>query len=223
MLVLPMKTMTDIPATVSRPVALWQSWRSRFARGARLLLFTSALSFSALGCGYNEVIERDEDVKAAWSEVQNQYKRRADLVPNLVNTVKASATFEKETLQQVVEARSKVASLQVDSATIDDPAKLKQFEQAQGQLSGALSRLMVVVERYPDLKATAGYRDLQSQLEGTENRIAVARRRYIESVSAYNKTVQVFPTSIGARARGKAVRPTFEGDPGTEKPPEVKF
>lgn len=176
-----------------------------------------------MGCGYNEVIERDEDVKAAWAEVENQYKRRADLVPNLVSTVKGSADFEKSTLQGVVEARAKVGSMQVDQSIIDDPSRLKQFEQAQGQLTGALSRLLVVSERYPELRATDSFRDLQAQLEGTENRITVARRRFIESVAAYNKTVQLFPSSIGAGMRGKTVRPTFEGTPGQEHAPEVKF
>ena len=184
-----------------------------------VLVVTPAVS----GCGYNEVIDRDEEVKSTWAEVQNQYKRRSDLVPNLVNVVKANANFEKETLQSVVEARSKATSIQVDSSVVDDPAKLKQFEQAQQQLSGALSRLMVVVEKYPDLKASEAFRDLQSQLEGTENRITVARKRYIDSVAEYNKTVQRFPSSIGASLRGKSVRPTFEAAPEMEKPPEVKF
>jgi len=184
-----------------------------------VLVVTPAVS----GCGYNEVIDRDEEVKSTWAEVQNQYKRRSDLVPNLVNVVKANANFEKETLQSVVEARSKATSIQVDSSVVDDPAKLKQFEQAQQQLSGALSRLMVVVEKYPELKASEGYRDLQSQIEGTENRITVARKRYIDSVAEYNKTVQRFPSSIGASLRGKSVRPTFEAAPEMEKPPEVKF
>lgn len=193
-----------------------------FRRFLAALLLVSVAA-SAAGCGYNEVIDRDEDVKATWAEVQNQYKRRSDLVPNLVQTVKASAAFETDTLQKVVEARSKVAEMKVDTSTIDDPAKLKQFEQAQSQLSGALSRLMVVVEKYPDLKSTEGFRDLQSQLEGTENRITVARNRFIGSVAEYNKTVLKFPSSIGASMRGKAVRPTFEGEAGGEKPPEVKF
>ena len=184
-----------------------------------MLTFAPALS----GCGYNQVIERDEEVKASWAEVQNQYKRRADLVPNLVNVVKGSANFEKETLENVIEARSKVASVKVDSSVIDDPAKLKQFDEAQQKLTGALSRLMVVVERYPDLKASESFRDLQSQIEGTENRVTVARKRYIDSVAEYNKTVQRFPTSIGASLRGKSVRPTFEAAPELEKPPEVKF
>src|ERR1044071_5091593 len=144
---------------------------------ARWLAGLATLLWLSSGCGYNEVIERDEEVKAAWAEVENQYKRRADLVPNLVNVVKGNANFEKSTLESVVEARSKVAGVKVDQSVIDDPAKLKQFEEAQQQLSGALSRLMVVVERYPELKATESYRDLQAQLEGTENRITVARKR----------------------------------------------
>jgi LemA protein len=187
------------------------------------LLGLTLLAVPLAGCGYNEVIERDEDVKAAWAEVENQYKRRADLVPNLVNVVKGNASFEKSTLESVVEARSKVAGMKVDASVIEDPAKLKQFEEAQQNLSGALSRLMVVVERYPELKATESYRDLQAQLEGTENRITVARKRFIESVADYNKTVQVFPSSIGASMRGKSVRPTFSAPAGLEKPPEVKF
>lgn len=176
------------------------------------------------GCGYNEVITQDENVKAAWAEVQNQYQRRADLVPNLVKTVKGAANFEKETLQNVVEARAKVGQMNVDASTIDDPAKLKAFSEAQGQLGSALSRLMVVAERYPELKATEAFRDLQAQLEGTENRIAVARGRYIEAVSAYNKVVLHFPSSIGAGMRGKTERPTFEATAkNADKPPEVEF
>lgn len=174
-------------------------------------------------CGYNEVIDRDEDVKAAWSEVQNQYKRRADLVPSLVSVVKGSANFERDTLQKLVEARASVGQIKVDAATIDDPEKFKAFEAAQAKLSGALSRLLVVSEAYPDLKASAQFRDLQAQLEGTENRIAVARRRYIESVAAYNKTVLYFPSSIGASMRGKKERPAFEGNPADEKPPEINL
>ena len=190
-----------------------------------VLLFSLSIPVmgSTLGCGYNEVIDQDEQVKAAWAEVQNQYKRRSDLVPNLVNVVKASGKYEQETLQKVVEARSQVAGIKVDSSVVDDPEKLKQFEAAQNQLSGALSRLLVVSERYPELKATDSFRDLQSQLEGTENRIAVARKRYIESVSEYNKVVQRFPTSIGASMRNKSVRPTFEAAPGAENAPTVSF
>lgn len=187
---------------------------------AVLLWFVPAMT----GCGYNDVIDRDEGVKASWAEVENQYQRRADLVPNLVSVVQGAANFEKSTLQNVVEARAKVGSMQVDSSTIDDPEKLKKFEQAQGQLSGALSRLLVVSEQYPELKATAAFRDLQVQLEGTENRIAVARRRFIEAVAEYNMTVLRFPSSIGASMRGKKERPTFTATvPGADTAPEVKF
>jgi len=189
---------------------------------ARLLLL-ACFALLAVGCGYNEVIDRDEDVKASWSEVQNQYKRRADLVPNLVNVVKGSANFEKETLESVIQARASVGKLSIDASTIDDPAKFAQFEAAQQKLSGALGRLLAVSEAYPDLKASAQFRDLQAQLEGTENRIAVARKRYIESVSEYNKSVLRFPTSLGASLRGKKERPNFTGNPADETPPEVKL
>jgi LemA protein len=176
------------------------------------------------GCGYNEVITQDESVKASWAEVQNQYQRRADLVPNLVNTVKGSASFEKETLESVVSARSRVGQLSVNASTIDDPQKFKEFQEAQGQLGSALSRLMVVVEKYPDIKSTAAFQDLQAQLEGTENRIAVARKRYIESVAEYNKVVLHFPSSMGAGMRGKKERPTFEATTANaDRAPEVKF
>ena len=174
------------------------------------------------GCGYNEVIDQDENVKAAWSEVQNQYKRRADLIPNLVKVVKGAADFESGTLQKVVEARASVGKMQVDSSIIDDPQKLKAFEQAQGQLGGALSRLLVVAERYPELKANQNYRDLQAQIEGTENRITVARKRYIDTVAEYNKVVLRFPSSIGASMRGKKERPSFSVDQsGIDQPPEL--
>src|SRR3954469_10139564 len=186
-------------------------------------LFAVLFALASFGCGYNEIIDRDEQVKASWAEVQNQYKRRADLVPNLVSTVKAAGQFEQDTLTKVIEARSKVAGLKVDSSTIDDPEKLKKFEAAQNELSGSLSRLLVVSEQYPALKATDAYRDLQSQLEGTENRITVARKRFIEDVAEYNAVVQKFPTSIGASMRGRAVRPTFEAAPGAENAPQVKF
>lgn len=193
---------------------------------ARRFLLPAALfvALNVAGCGYNSVIDRDEDVKAAWGEVQNQYQRRADLVPNLVNTVKGAANFEQETLKQVVEARSKVGQVQIDAASSADPGKFKQFEKAQGELSSALSRLLVVAERYPELKATEAFRDLQVQLEGTENRITVARKRFIENVAEYNKEVLRFPTSIGASMRGKAERPSFEATtPGADKAPEVSF
>jgi LemA protein len=215
---------------MSRSGGFWMRWVSRArALGSRISLFgATALLGTALlgasGCGYNEVIERDEAVKSAWAETENQYQRRADLVPNLVRTVQGAANFEKDTLSAVVEARAKVGSVQVGPETVDNPEQLKRFEQAQGQLSSALSRLLVVAEQYPDLKATAAFRDLQVQLEGTENRIAVARRRYIESVADYNQTVLKFPTSIGASMRGKSERSTFAATtPGADKAPEVKF
>lgn len=181
------------------------------------------LAVATSACGFNEVIERDQDVVASWAEVENQYKRRADLVPNLVNVVKGVSEFEKSTLQAVVEARAKVGSMQVDASTIEDPAKLREFEQAQNQLGGALSRLLVVAEQYPVLKATESYRDLQAQLEGTENRITVARGRFITAVAEYNKVVLRFPSMIGAKLRSKDVRPTFTGNPANEAPPEVKL
>jgi LemA protein len=198
-----------------------KAWR--FFRLFSALALVVGLAAPLSGCGYNDVITLDEGVKANWAEVENQYKRRADLVPNLVSVVKGAGNFEQETLTKVVEARSKVAGLKVDASTIDDPEKLKKFEAAQGELSGSLSRLLVVAEQYPNLKATDAYRDLQSQLEGTENRIAVARKRYIEAVAEYNGLVQRFPTSIGASMRGRSVRPTFQAAPGSDKVPEVKF
>lgn len=183
------------------------------------------LSLAVLpGCGYNKVIDLDEDVKASWSEVENQYQRRAELVPNLVSTVKGSAAFEQKTLQQVVKARQVASGVQADASILDDPAKFKAFEQAQQKLSGALSRLMMVVERYPDLKASAQFRDLQHQIEGIENRVATARNRYIKTVAAYNKVVLRFPTSIGASMRKKTVRPVFKSQiKGSERAPKVSF
>ena len=192
-------------------------------RSFRMLTLCALLGGLTPGCGFNTVVESDEDVKSAWAEVQNQYKRRADLVPQLVSTVSGSANFEKTTLTQVVEARSKLNNIKVDQDTINNPEKLRAFEQAQAQMGGALSRLMVVMERYPDLKASAQFRDLQAQLEGTENRITVARQRFIGATAAYNKVVQVFPTMIGAWMRGRQVRPTFEGPQGSENAPEIKF
>ncbi|MCH2110992.1 MAG: LemA family protein [Polyangiaceae bacterium] len=191
---------------------------------ATFILCLTIFPLVATGCGYNEVITQDENVKAAWAEVENQYQRRADLVPNLVKTVKAAGNFEKETLQGVVDARAKVGQMKIDSSIIDDPKRLQAFQANQGALSSALSRLMVVAERYPQLQATAGYRDLQAQLEGTENRIAVARKRYIAAVSDYNKVVLHFPTSIGASMRDKKTRETFEATTkNAAEAPEVQF
>ncbi|MEB2346301.1 MAG: LemA family protein [Deltaproteobacteria bacterium] len=185
---------------------------------------TTILGLLAPGCGYNRIQGADEQVKAAWAEVGNQYQRRADLVQNLVNTVKGSADFERGTLEAVVNARAKATSIQATPELVNDPAAFQRFEAAQGELSSALSRLLVTVERYPDLKASASFRDLQAQLEGTENRIAVARNRYIEAVAEYNKLVRFFPTNLTARfLLGAEVRPSFEARPGAETPPEVKF
>lgn len=189
----------------------------------RTVLALIAVGYALMACGYNDVVSQDEDVKAHWAEVQNQYKRRADLIPGLVKVVQGAANFEKDTLQKVIEARSSVASMKIDSSVVDDPQKLAAFEAAQNRLSGSLSRLLVVSEKYPDLKATAAFRDLQAQLEGTENRITVARGRYIEAVADYNKTVLQFPSSIGSSMRGKRERPTFSGDAANESVPEVKL
>ncbi|MGE8450100.1 MAG: LemA family protein, partial [Pseudomonadales bacterium] len=151
------------------------------------------LAVSLSGCGYNTIQLQDEQVKAGWSEVVNQYQRRADLVPNLVNTVKGYASHEREVLTQVTEARARVGSIQATPALLNDPQAFAQFQAAQQQLSGSLSRLLAVSENYPQLKADAGFRDLQAQLEGTENRISIARNRYIQAVQAYNVTVRAFP------------------------------
>jgi LemA protein len=183
-----------------------------------------ALALLASGCGYNTLQAEDESVKAAWSEVENQYQRRADLVPNLVNVVKGEASFERETLEAVVNARAKATSLQATPELVNDPAAFQKFEEAQGALSGALSRLLVTVERYPELKANQAFRDLQVQLEGTENRIAVARKRYVEAVQQYNVAVRSFPTNLTAKyLLGLEVRPTFEARAGADQAPEVKF
>lgn len=161
------------------------------------------------GCGYNQLQQQDEQVKSAWSEVVNQYQRRADLVPNLVNVVKGAAAAEKDILESVIEARSKATSIQATPELINDPQAFQQWQAAQGSLGSALSRLMVVVERYPDLKSISQFQDLSAQLEGTENRIAVARTRYIDAVQGYNVTVRSFPTNLTAMIFGHDVKATF--------------
>jgi LemA protein len=181
------------------------------------------LTLTASGCGYNTLQSLDEEVKGAWGEVQNQYQRRADLVPNLVATVKGAAQFEQDTLTQVIQARSNATATKIDAASLNNPEAFKKFEQAQSQLSSALSRLLVVVERYPELKANQNFQNLQAQLEGTENRIAVARKRYVERVAQYNTTVRSFPTNLTAKFLGLEVRPSFTADEGAQKPPQVKF
>jgi LemA protein len=164
------------------------------------------------GCGYNEFQARDEAVKAAWGEVVNQYQRRADLVPNLVNTVKGYASHEKDTLEAVTRARAAATSVQISPETLNDPQAFQRFQQAQGELTSALSRLLAVSENYPQLKADNLFRDLQSQLEGTENRITVARQRYIKSVQDYNVLVRSFPTNLTATIFHYPVRPSFSVD-----------
>ena len=188
-----------------------------------ILTVTSALSLS--GCGYNTFQTTDEQIKASWSEVVNQYQRRADLIPNLVNTVKGEAKFEQDTLTKVIEARSKATSIQATPELINDPAAFQKFQQAQGELTGALSRLMAVSENYPNLRANQGFRDLQAQLEGTENRITVARNRYIKSVQDYNVTVRSFPSNLTAMVFGYKDKPNFavENEKEISRPPSVSF
>jgi LemA protein len=177
------------------------------------------------GCGYNDFQRLDEQTKSAWSEVLNQYQRRADLVPNLVNTVKGEASFEQDTLSKVVEARAKATSMQVTPETINNPEAFAKFQQAQGELSSALSRLMVVVERYPDLKANQSFRELRVQLEGTENRITVARNRYIQAVQQYNVLARSFPTNLTAMVFNYDPKPTFtvQNEAQISTPPQVDF
>jgi len=180
----------------------------------------------APGCGYNDLQGLDEDIKAAWSEVLNQYQRRADLIPNLVNVVKGYAAHERQTLEAVTQARSQVAGIKATPELLKDPAAFQKFQAVQGELSSALARLMVVVEKYPDLKANENFRDLQSQLEGTENRITVARKRYIDKVAEFNKMVRFFPTNLTAKYLLKMdMKPNFTvaDEKAVSKPPDVKF
>lgn len=189
----------------------------------KVLLLVGALSLS--GCGYNQFQTLDEETKANWSEVLNQYQRRADLVPNLVSTVKGYASHEEKVLTEVTEARAKVGSMQVTPAVLNDPEAFAKFQAAQGQLTSALSRLMVVSENYPALKADASFRDLQAQLEGTENRVTVARNRYIESVKQYNIAVRSFPNNLTASMFGYQPKPSFsvENEKAISTAPKVDF
>ncbi|WP_370261729.1 LemA family protein [Limnobacter sp.] len=177
------------------------------------------------GCGYNTFQSGDEQIKASWAEVLNQYQRRADLIPNLVNVVKAEANFEQETLTQVVEARAKATSIQATPELINNPEAFSQFQQAQGELGRVLSRLLMVSENYPTLKANQAFRDLQAQLEGTENRITVARNRYIQAVQNYNVAVRSFPSNLTAMVMGYEVKPTFtvDNEAAISRPPVVDF
>jgi len=188
-------------------------------------MLVALLAVSLTGCGYNTIQLQDEQVKAGWSEVVNQYQRRADLVPNLVNTVKGYASHEREVLTQVTEARARVGSIQATPALLNDPQAFAQFQAAQQQLSGSLSRLLAVSENYPQLKADAGFRDLQAQLEGTENRIAIARNRYIQAVQTYNVTVRAFPSNLTAMVFSYKVKPNFSvaDEASIAKPPQVGF
>ncbi|MBL8323378.1 MAG: LemA family protein [Rubrivivax sp.] len=202
------------------PAALSSVWR-------RLAALALALAAAALagGCGYNDFQRLDEQVKASWSEVLNQYQRRADLIPNIVNTVKGEANFEQETLTRVIEARSKATAIQATPELINNPEAFGRFQAAQGELSGALSRLLVTVEQYPNLKANQGFQDLRVQLEGTENRITVARNRYIKAVADYNVLARQFPTNLTAMLFSYAVKPSFtvQNEAQISAPPTVDF
>jgi LemA protein len=193
-------------------------------RAWRVALLSAAMLMIS-GCGYNKLQQQDESVKAAWSEVVNQYQRRADLIPNLVNTVKGFAAQEQKVLIGVTEARAHATSVQVGPGVLNDPGQFQKYQAAQGELTQALSRLMVVVERYPELKSDQNFRDLQSQLEGTENRITVARNRYIEAVQSYNVTVRSFPVNLTAKMFDFQVKPNFTvaNEAQIATPPTVNF
>ena len=206
------------------PVVPSRLGRSPLARlRAAGLALLAALSLS--GCGYNNFQSLDETVKASWAEVLNQYQRRADLVPNIVATVKGEANFEQETLTRVIEARSKATSIQATPELVNDPEAFDRFQKAQGELTGALSRLMVVAEQYPQLKANKAFQDLRVTLEGTENRITVARNRYIKTVTDYNVLTRSFPTNLTAMVFGYKVKPTFtvQNEAQISVPPTVDF
>lgn len=198
---------------------------TQYRNGLRLTVF-ALFALLLTGCGINNIPTYDEQVKSAWSQVENQYQRRADLVPNLVETVKGFATQERETLTEVIEARSRATSIQVDESILNDPKRLQQFQQAQGELSSALSRLMAVSERYPDLKSSQNFLTLQSQLEGTENRIAVARRDFIQAVERYNTEIRTFPGRLwhSFLYSDMELRANFEATaPDAEDAPQVEF
>ena len=189
--------------------------------GISLIVVLAAI---ATGCGYNSLVGADEETKAVWGQVENVYQRRADLIPNLVATVKGSAAHEQNTLSAVTQARAEATQVKLTTSDLSDPAKLRAFEQAQGQLSQSLGRLLAVAENYPDLKANASFRDLQSQLEGTENRIAVERRRYNEAVQHYNTLVRAFPSLISAKLFGFHTKEPFHAtSTAADRAPEVKF
>jgi LemA protein len=197
----------------------------RIAMQARLIAILAVFAVLLSGCGYNQIQINDEGVNAAWSEVLNQYKRRADLIPNLVSTVQGYAAHEKEVLTRVTEARASVAGMKATPELINDEAAFAKFQKAQSELSGALARLLVVAENYPNLKADANFRDLQAQLEGTENRITVARNRYIDAVKTYNISVRTFPNNLTALVMGWKPKANFavEDEKAISSPPTVKF
>ena len=188
-----------------------------------MLALALAGSLSLTGCGYNTLQVKDEAVNASWSEVQNQYQRRADLVPNLVNVVKGYAKHEEQVLTEVTQARSNVAGLKVDKEVLENPELFKKYQEAQSQMTGALSRLIAVSENYPDLKANEQFKDLQVQLEGTENRIAVARNRYISTVQDYNGYVRQFPQAMTAKVIGMKTKPNFSAEQSAQSAPKVNF
>jgi len=200
--------------------------RSETSQSRRWLAALMLAAASLLtGCGYNQFQSLDEQTKAAWSEVLNQYQRRADLIPNIVATVKGEASFEQDTLTKVVEARARATSIQVTPETLNDPQAFERFQKAQGELGSALARLLVVSENYPNLKANQGFQDLRVQLEGTENRITVARNRYIKAVQEYNVLVRQFPSNLTAMVLSYAVKPSFtvQNEAAISAPPAVSF
>jgi LemA protein len=225
------RTSTDCVAYQPRITSQQAERRIKLIRKGKIMkkwlswMTLGLLSILLSGCGYNQFQARDEAVKAAWGEVVNQYQRRADLVPNLVNTVKGYASHERETLEAVTKARAAATSVQVTPEVLNDPQAFQRFQQAQGQLTQALSRLLAVSENYPQLKADGLFRDLQSQLEGTENRITVARQRYIKSVEEYNVLARSFPTNLTAMMFGYPVRPSFtvDNEKAISNAPAVNF
>ena len=214
---------------ISSPTPFLDQFESPRAAGIfprlRAFFALALLGLSVSGCGYNTIPTLEEQAKAKWADVQNQYQRRADLIPNLVATVQGYAKQEKDVLTSVIEARAKATSVRIDASQLTDPDKLKQFQDAQGQLSGALGRLLAVSENYPDLKSNQNFLALQSQLEGTENRISVARRDYIEAVRAYNLSLKTFPSLLWAATffRGNKPLAEFTANETAQTPPQVKF
>jgi LemA protein len=205
--------------------AFWEGEMTDLFSRVRVVLSVVALGLTLSACGYNTIPTLEEQAKARWSDVQNQYQRRSDLIPNLVATVQGYAAQEKSVLTAVVEARAKATQIQVNASDLSDPDKLKAFQDAQNQLTGVLGRLLAVTENYPDLKSNANFLALQSQLEGTENRIAVARRDYIDAVRAYNTALRTFPTVIWAKTAFSGEKPMaeFTASDTAQTPPQVKF